>query len=1073
MVRVSITGAAALATSWAIVELAGATAQVAQDQSVGESIQAENETPQPLDFRAEILKSLEWRCIGPSRGGRVQAVAGVVGDPLTYYMGATGGGVWKTTDAGNSWTNISDKFFKTGSVGAIAVAESDPNVIYVGMGEHDVRGNFSHGDGVYKSLDAGATWAHIGLADSRQIGAIVVHPKNPDLVYVAALGHIFGPTEERGVFRSADGGATWQKVLYVNENTGAVDVVMNPRNPREMYAALWQVRRTPWSLESGGEHGGLWKSTDGGGTWTKLAGGLPSGVIGKIGIAISPADPNRVWAMVEHADGGVYRSDNAGESWQRLNSDANQRQRAWYYTHIYADPVDADTVYVLNVQFHKSIDGGKTFEQTIDVPHGDNHDLWIDPQNPLRMVNGNDGGANVSFDGGASWTRQDNQPTAQFYRVVTDNQFPYRVYGAQQDNSTVSISSIPGWEGDFHAVGGGESGYIAIDPRNPDIVYAGSYGGYMTRYDHETGVSRNISVWPENPMGHGAVDLDYRFQWTFPIVISPHDPNIIYAAGNVLFESTDEGQSWTAISPDLTTDDEATQGPSGGSITKDNTSVEYYCTIFAVAESPLQKDLIWAGSDDGLIHVTSNGGTTWSNVSPADMGERPMISIIEPSNHDANTAYAAVTRYKMDDFRPYIYKTSDRGATWQLNVTGIPDGAFTRSVREDPQQPGLLYAATELGVYFSDDDGANWQALQNNLPVTPVTDLAVKDDDLVISTQGRSFWILNNLSLLRQCDPGIAASSHLFSPQPAHRVVRGGARFAYWLPSEPADGLTLEILDASGCVVHAWAAEQKGAAPESDQALDAADNAVASDEEEEEDEDDDWYRGARAVEHAPAKAGLNTFAWNLRYPDAVEVEGAVLWDGNTRGPIAPPGIYTINLTIGVQTLTQPLEIVADPRFATSPEEIRAQFDLSIRLRNALSEAHTAVNTIRSVRSQIDASTARAKEAGDAPQVEDAANSLRQRLTAIEDELIQSKSKSNQDPLNYPIRLNNKIAALASSIDIEFPLTDQVPTVFEQLRSELDVQLAALRGVIDNDVPAFNAMVAELALPAVFVPEDDQ
>jgi len=1063
----------------------------------------------PPDLRAELVKSLDWRMIGPSRGGRVQAVAGVVGDPLTYYMGATGGGVWKTSDAGHSWRNVSDTFFKTGSVGAIAVAESDPNVIFAGMGEADVRGNFSHGDGIYRSLDAGKTWTHVGLSDSRQIGGIVIHPKDPDLVYVAALGHVFGPNEERGVFRSRDGGATWEKILYVNENTGAVDIALNPRNPREMYAAFWQVKRTPWSLESGGEGGGLWKSTDGGDTWAKLGGGLPSGVVGKIGIAVSPVNPERVWAIVEHEQGGVYRSDDAGGSWRRLSDDANLRQRAWYYTHIYADPVDVETVYVLNVGFHKSIDGGKTFDQRISVPHGDNHDLWIDPQNPLRMVNGNDGGANVSFDGGKSWTRQDNQPTAQFYRVTTDNQFPYRVYGAQQDNSTVSISSSGGWRDDFYDVGGGESGYIAVDPRNSDIVYAGSYGGYLTRYDHETGVSRNITVWPENPMGHGAIDLDYRFQWTFPIVISPHDPGTIYAGGNVIFKSTDEGHSWTAISPDLTTDDPSTQEASGGPITKDNTSVEYYCTVFTIAESPLEPGLIWAGSDDGLIHVTSDGGGTWNNVTPPGMEPWPMISIIEPSHFDADTAYAAVTRYKMDDFHPYIYRTTDRGATWSLIANGIPESAFVRSVREDTVRAGLLFAATEIGMFYSDDDGGNWQALQNNLPAAPVTDIAVKDDDLVISTQGRSFWILDDLSLLRQIDGEVASALvHLFAPEKAHRVMRDNVEIAYWLAEKPEAGLTVEIRDPAGAIVQSFEAEEKkeeggdsptdggdaaGAENEDENVADEAEETEAeskeaeaeseeAEEESEEDEEDSWW-GQRTPRNAPANAGLNTLSWNLRYPDAVEVKDAVMWAGSTRGPIAPPGEYTIRLTVGEDEFTQPLMLAPDPRFAMTEAQHAEQFTFLIAVRDALSEAHTAVNTIRSVRSQVDDSVKRAKEAanGEAGDegaavlstLEDAANSLRQRLTAIEDELIQSKSKSSQDPLNYPIRLNNTIAALAGSVDIEFPLTAQAPKVFEQLRSELDAQLASLRQALEQDVPSFNALVRQLDLPAVVVKSDEE
>ncbi|RMD91716.1 MAG: glycosyl hydrolase, partial [Calditrichaeota bacterium] len=619
-------------------------------------------------YDTSLYRAMKWRNIGPFRGGRVTAVAGVPSQPLVHYMGATGGGVWKTEDGGLTWKNISDGWFKTGSVGAIAVAESDPNVIYVGMGERSVRGNFSHGDGVYKSVDGGKTWKHIGLSDIRQTGKIIVHPRNPDLVYVAALGHVFGPSEQRGVFRSKDGGRHWEKVLFVDNKTGAVDLAMDPNNPRVLYAGFWQVSRTPWGLYSGGPGSGLYKTTDGGDTWKKLTKGLPEGVKGKIGVTVSPAKRDRVWAIIEAKDGGVFRSDDGGESWRRVNSERKLRQRAWYYTHIYADPLEPETVYVLNVQFHKSVDGGRTYK-TIRTPHGDNHDLWIDPHNNKRMIEGNDGGAIVTYNGGETWTNEDNQPTAQFYHVITDNQFPYRVYGAQQDNSTVSIASRTTGFGigrtDWYSVGGGESGYIAPNPADPNIVYAGSYDGLLTRYDHRTKELRNITVWPDNPMGWGAAKLKYRFQWTFPIIISPHDPNVLYVAGNVVFKSTNEGQSWKAISQDLTTNDKSKQGPSGGPITHDNTSVEYYCTVFSLVESPHEKGVLWAGSDDGLVHITRDGGQHWTNVTPKSMPKWALINNIEVSPHDPATAFLAVTRYKLDDFKPYIYKTTDYGKTWK------------------------------------------------------------------------------------------------------------------------------------------------------------------------------------------------------------------------------------------------------------------------------------------------------------------------------------------------------------------------------------------------------------------------
>src|SRR5215210_4789898 len=683
-----------------------------------------------ISSSAQQLKPLQYRSIGPYRGGRSAAVAGVASQPFVFYYGATGGGVWKTTDGGINWESVSDNsVFGTGSVGAIGVSDSDPNTIYVGMGESPIRGNVSHGDGVYKSTDAGKTWKRIGLEDTRQIPRIRVHPKNPDLVYVAALGHVWGPNEQRGVFRSKDGGKTWEKILSRGNKAGAIDLILDPGNPNTIYAGFWEVYRKPWTLESGGPSGGIFKSNDGGDTWNELTknSGLPRGIVGKIGIAVSPANPERVWAIVEAEDGGVFRSDNAGRTWTRVNEERRLRQRAWYYTRIYADPKNADTMYVLNTGFYKSNDGGRTFTG-IGVPHGDNHDLWIAPDDPNRMINSNDGGANVSFNGGRSWTEQD-QATAQFYRVTTDNDFPYNIYGAQQDNSTIRIASRTTEGGiserDWYDVGGGESGWIAPSPKDSNIVFAGSYGGLLTRRDHRTGQERNVSPWPDNPMGAGAEAMKYRFQWNFPILFSPHDPNTLYTAGNILFKSTNEGQSWTAISPDLTRNDKSKQGSSGGPITKDNTSVEYYDTIFTVSESPVKAGVIWTGSDDGLVQVTRDGGLKWENVTPKGMPEWIQINSLDASPHDAATAYVAATAYKSDDFRPYLYKTSDYGKTWKKITAGIPDNAFTRVVREDPNRRGLLYSGTETGLYVSFNDGESWQSLQLNLPVVPITDLIV------------------------------------------------------------------------------------------------------------------------------------------------------------------------------------------------------------------------------------------------------------------------------------------------------------------------------------------------------------
>ncbi|MEK7330432.1 MAG: glycosyl hydrolase, partial [Candidatus Eisenbacteria bacterium] len=972
-----------------------------------------------------------------------------------------------STDSGVSWQHVADGQSGTGSVGAIAVSESDPNVVYTGMGESCIRGNVSHGDGVYKSVDAGRTWNNVGLRDSRQIGRVGIHPKDPDLVYVAALGHTFGPNRERGVFRSRDGGQSWKCVLFVNDSTGAVDLCFDPKNPRVLYATTWQARRTPWSLESGGAGSGLWKSTDGGDTWKRLTGeGLPKGLWGRVGVAVSPANTDRVWAMIEADSGGVYRSDDAGRTWRKLNDERNMRQRAWYYTHIYADPKNADAVYVLNVQFFRSGDGGRTF-RTIAVPHGDNHDLWIDPDDAGRMIEANDGGVNVTFDGGLSWTRQDNQPTAQFYHVITDDGFPYKVYGAQQDNSTVAIASRTRGFGidrpDWHPVGGCESGYIAPKPGDPDIVYAGCYGGYLSRYDHRTGQTRNITVHPENPMGWGAEGMKYRFQWTFPIVVSPHDANTLYAAGNVLFRSRDEGQSWEAISPDLTRNDTSKLGPSGGPITKDNTSVEYYCTIFAMAESKLAKGVLWVGSDDGLVHVSRDAGAHWSNVTPPAMPPWSMVSQIDPSPHDAGTAFLAVNRYKLDDYRPYIYVTHDYGKTWRSIAGGLsPDGGFVRVVREDPVRKGLLFCGTETGIYYSIDEGARWRTLRLNrpgliadlakpdgevrgaLPVVPITDLVIKDNDVVVATQGRAFWILDDISPLRQMAPVAAASdAHLFKPSPAllfgGPAGGGGGRGAnppngaviyYRLKSEPKEKeeVTLEFLDEKGKLIRKYSSrgeEGEGGAPTPGG------------------EEGGFGGGGGAARKIPAKAGLNRFAWDLRYPDASRFPGLILWGGGLQGPTVVPGTYQVRLTAGGKSTTQSFEVRKDPRLATTPADYQKRFDLHLKIRDKLTETHDAIARIRDVRDQVKAVAERAKQAAAKDTtIAAAAKALTERLTKIEEALYQTKNKSNQDPLNYPIRLNNKLSNITGVVtSADAAPTDQAYQVYDDIAGKIDVELA--------------------------------
>jgi len=1008
--------------------------------------------PAAANDDVDWLGSVDWRAIGPARGGRVQTVTGVIGEPETYYMGATGGGVWKTTDGGERWRNISDDFFNTGSIGAVAVAPSDSNVIYVGTGEADVRGNFSHGDGVYRSRDAGKTWDHVGLDDTRQIGHIVVHPADPDTVYVAALGHVFGPNAERGVFRSTDGGETWDKIKYVNDRTGAFHIAMDPNNPRVLFASFWRVSRTPWGLESGGEGSGLYRSTDGGDTWEEVSKGLPMAddgkPIGKIGVSVSAARRDLVYAIVEADNGGVFRSTDGGDSWSKVNSNRSLRQRAWYYTHIIADPVEPDTVYVMNVRFHKSIDGGKSFS-TIRVPHSDNHDLWIDPLDNDRMINGNDGGANVSYDGGRSWSKQSNQPTAQFYRVTVDNRYPYRVYGGQQDNSTASVSSrgreIGGWERDLYSVGGCECGYIAVHPENPDIVYAGCYGGYLSIYDHNLKESRVISVWPETPMGSGADVLEHRFQWTFPIVLSPHDPETVYVGGERVFRSRDRGSSWQSISDDLTTNDKTKQRSSGGPITKDNTSVEYYCTVFTIAESPVQKDLIWAGTDDGLIHVTSDGGDTWTNVTPAEMGDWPMISLIEASPHDADVAYAAVNRYKMDDFAPYIYRTRDRGATWELVVDGIDDGAFVRSVREDPVVAGLVYAATETGMWYSKDAGDSWESLQIELPRVPVTDIAVKDDDLVISTQGRSFWILDDLAVLRQMQEAPKADEiALLTPAPAYRERWDSARVHFYLPEGLDEAPVMRFVDSAGNTVRTFAVET----------------------------DDVKAKSKKGMGTIKAEPGMNLFTWNYRHEGPTKVPGAVAWPGHPSGPRVVPGSYTVELEAGDIVRTAQFELLPDPRYDTTAQDYAAQFGLLMEIHDSLSGAHEAVNNIRTVRAQIKTAMDRAGDAGSAADLKEDAKALREALKEIEETIIQTKSKSQQDPLNFPIRLNDKIGALAYTVDGDHPPTVQAREVFAYLDGKLQEQLDRLETVMADLVPAFNAKVLELRVPAIVIKDED-
>jgi photosystem II stability/assembly factor-like uncharacterized protein len=1045
----------------------------------------------------ELFSGLKWREVGPYRGGRSAAVAGLPGDRNIYYFGATGGGVWKTRDAGRTWKSVSDGFFG-GSIGAVAVSEWDPNVIYVGGGEKTVRGNVSHGDGVWKSTDAGKTWKFTGLADSRHIPRIRIHPKDPDRVYAAVLGHLFGPNEMRGVYRSKDGGAHWERVLYVGDEAGAVDLAMDPANPRVLYATTWKVRRSPWTLESGGPGSGIWKSTDGGDTWLELSRnpGLPKGMLGIIGITVSPSNPENLYALVEAQEGGVFRSRDGGKTWNKTNDDRSLRQRAWYYTRIYADPKDEEVVYVLNVQFHRSKDGGKSFT-TSRTPHSDNHDLWIDPNDPQRMIESNDGGANVSTDGGRTWTTQSNQPTSQIYRVSTDNHFPYRILGAQQDNSALRISSR-GTE--FEVTAGGESGFVVADPRNPEIVYGGSYGGLLTRRDHDRDQERDVNVWPNDPMGGGAEGAKYRFQWNFPILFSPNDPQTLYAAANVLFKSTNEGQSWEAISPDLTRNDKSKQGPSGGPITKDNTSVEYYGVIFAVAESPLEPGVIWAGSDDGLIHVTRDGGKTWSNVSPKGMPEVIMINAIDASPHQKGGAYVAATRYKSDDFKPYLYKTSDYGATWTRIDGGIDPQHFTRVVRADPQRPGLLYAGTERGMAVSFDDGARWQSLQLNLPVVPITDLTVKESDLVAATQGRGFWVLDDLSPLRElaARQGTAAAAvHLFPPRPTYRVFEGGGfgdddgganplggvLVSYYLKTAPAPEkakqVKLELLTQDGKVIRTFegkpaeGGKEALARPMTGEKEEETVEAPPPGEEEKKDKEEEGEDDKDEEEQpkVPTEAGLNRFVWDLSWPAARRFPGMILWNNDLVSPRAVPGSYQVRLIVDGESHTQPFEIRKDPRSTATLSDLDAQFRFLSEIRDKLTEAHDSIRRIREVRTQLDGLRKRLKGDESGKPVVEAAKELNKKMTEVEEALYQTKNRSRQDPLNFPIRLTDKLngVALSAAYGGDYRPTDQQVQVRNELTAAIDAELAKLRALWEGDLARFNELAREKGVATVIVP----
>ena len=1013
-----------------------------------------NITADAVTYPESVYNSLEWRLVGPFRGGRAGTVAGVSHDPDLYYMGTAGGGVWKTADAGSSWSCISDGYFG-GSIGAVAVSESDPNTIYVGEGEQTLRGNVSSGNGLWKSNDAGETWQFIGLKESEHIARIRIHPTNPDIVYVAAIGNLWKPNDMRGIYRSKDGGLNWEKILYESDKAGGGDLVMDPNNPRILYAATWQMKRNGYRMDSGGPGSKMFKSTDGGDSWKNISKlpGLPEGPWGIVGITVSPVDSNRVWALIEAEAGGLYRSDDAGKTWEKINENRALRQRAWYYTRIYADTQNVDKIYVMNVSYGVSTDGGKTFELK-NAPHGDHHDLWIDPNNNNRMAIADDGGAQISNDGGQNWSTYHNQPTAQFYRVVTDNSFPYRIYGAQQDNSTVRIynrtSGATIGERDWEPTSGGESAHLAPDPKNNDIVYGGTYKGYMMRTDHEIDQTRSINIWPDNPAGSGAEVMKYRFNWNFPVKFSIHDPNTLYAGSNFLHATTNEGQTWKTISPDLTRSLPETIQSSGGPITQDNTGAEFYSNLFAINESPLEKGVIWVGSDDGLIHITRDNGANWEDITPpAKMSPKlNMINCIDPSPFQKGTAYVAATSYKFGDYTPYLYKTSDYGKTWKLITSGIANNHYTRAIRSDKTKEGLLYAGTEWGMYISFDDGANWSTFQLNLPITAIRDLEVRDNDLIAATHGRSFWMIDDLTPLHQLSSEMTNKTfHLYKPDKAYRMQQSsgrgkpdlkrfgqnhpnGAIINYYIKeSKETDTVQLEILEMDGTPIRTFATTAK------ENKLDP-----------------------QAAKPLKVSSGGNRLIWDMRYPGYQAFEGMVFYSSPNVGPKATPGDYKVKMTYNGIESEEVFTVVKDPRLSNTETDFSKQFDFLMAVRDQVSRANSAIIDVRAVQKDLAYLKEKAK---DNTTLQSLIKDFETKMNIIENNIHMTKNQSRQDPLNYGIRINNRLAFLmADSQRGDYPPTDQSIEFFSEVTQELEIELKALNLLMQEYIGKINDQVTE-------------